>query len=440
MDRALQSTDLHSVPLAPSQRDGRVNDSLVVLAGGTDCCEGTGCCAGVSNDVARLGKGLFWAVLLATAGMVSRQENGSGDNSQNHAVQRVLQTAIQPAVMPGQPVFEQTFFDSIAEAPSVHASTIAVLPRGELVAAWFGGTREGAKDVSIYLSEKADAAAPWQAPRVVVDAASASRQMGRLVKKLGNPVLHCDHQGRLWLYYVTVSVGGWSGSSISVMHSDDRGITWSPSRRLLSSPFLNISNLVRSVPIEVSDGTILLPVYHEFIYKYGELLHLADDGRLIGKYRMNSGQNALQPTLVIQPSLGGRTPDRLLAYYRRGSGLVPKVLANESFDVGKTWTAIRTIDLPNPNASVAVVRRHDGGLLMALNASETERRELSLAVSIDGSEWEILKTLPATENGGESSYPTLISDSDGKYHLTYTWGRDKISHVRFNDAWLEEKP
>ena len=39
------------------------------------------------------------------------------------------------------------------ESPSVHASTIAESPQG-LVAAWFGGTREGANDVGIWVSRK----------------------------------------------------------------------------------------------------------------------------------------------------------------------------------------------------------------------------------------------------------------------------------------------
>ena len=34
--------------------------------------------------------------------------------------------------------------------PSCHASTLAELPDGRLFCAWFGGTKEGAKDVGIY--------------------------------------------------------------------------------------------------------------------------------------------------------------------------------------------------------------------------------------------------------------------------------------------------
>jgi len=329
------------------------------------------------------------------------------------------------------PLYEQRFFEPIPAAPSVHASTITHLPGGGLMAAWFGGSREGAKDVSIYGSHWNKSTGKWDTPTVIVDAGGSSRELDRYVKKLGNPVLYCDQAGRVWLYYVTVSLGGWSGSSITLKYSDDGGVKWSDSRRLISSPFLNISNLVRSVPLELSDGSILLPVYHEFLYKYGEILHLSTDGELIAKYRMGNSTGALQPTLV------GSDGQTILAFHRREGDLQPRVLANRSDDCGRTWSDTQPIELPNPNASVAVVRRGDGGFLMALNASETERLELSLAVSDDGKDWRVVKTFPAIDNGLESSYPTLILADDTTYHLTYTWGREKICHVRFNDSWLE---
>jgi len=348
---------------------------------------------------------------------------------------RLRPIAVQPAAEMGSskltPLFEQHFFEPIPEAPAVHSSTITQLADGGLMAAWFGGSREGAKDVSIYGSHWNDSTGSWGTPSVIVDADGSSRELDRYVKKVGNPVLYCDQAGRVWLYYVTVSLGGWSGSSITFKHSDDGGLSWSESRRLISSPFLNISNLVRSVPLELSDGSILLPVYHEFLNKYGEILHLSTDGDLIAKYRMGNSTGTLQPTLV------GVDDQTILAFHRRVGDWQPRVLVNRSDDCGRTWSDAQPIELPNPNASVAVVRRGDQGFLMALNASEAERLELSLAVSDDGKDWRVVKTFPAIENDLESSYPTLIKADDATYHLTYTWGRKKICHLRFNDAWLE---
>lgn len=383
-----------------------------------------------SSRTAKLWKaGYFGCFSLAVMGMLWGQPTAAKPAG-------LLSVAVQQS---GQiksinltPLFEQHFFEPIAAAPSVHASTITQLPGGGLMAAWFGGSREGAKDVSIYGSHWNDATGCWDTPSVIVDAGGSSRELDRYVKKLGNPVLYCDQAGRVWLYYVTVSLGGWSGSSITLKYSDDGGVTWSDSRRLISSPFLNISNLVRSVPLELSDGSILLPVYHEFLNKYGEILHLSTDGELIAKYRMGNSTGALQPTLV------GVDDQTILAFHRREGDLRPRVLANRSDDCGRNWSDTQPIELPNPNASVAVVRRGDGGFLMALNVSETDRLELSLAVSDDGKDWRVVKTFPTIEGDLESSYPTLIKADDATYHLTYTWGREKICHLRFNDSWLED--
>jgi len=331
----------------------------------------------------------------------------------------------------GEAIFEQRFFESLPETPSVHASTITQLPDGGYLAAWFGGSREGARDVCIYVARWEAGAESWDKPTVLVDVATASEELGRYIKKLGNPVLHCDRGGRVWLYYVTVSLGGWSGSSVSLKHSDDFGATWSRAERLISSPFFNISTLVRSAPVDMEDGSVILPVYHEFLEKFGESLHLSRDGKVIRKTRTSWGIDSLQPTFVAD----GRR--RLIAYYRRGDDSPPQVLMNESLDAGQTWNEIRPTELLNPNASIAAVRRHNGGYLMALNADDNDRDELSLAVSDDGIRWRIARTLAPAANGLESSYPELIRTSDGTYRMTYTSGREKIADVRFNDAWLD---
>lgn len=300
------------------------------------------------------------------------------------------------------------------------------------MASWFGGTREGAKDVSIFGSRWNAEKSGWDTPFEIVDAESSARELGRYIRKVGNPVLYCSSSGRLWLFYVTVSVGGWSGSSVNVKYSDDGGRVWSKSSRLITSPFMNISTLVRSLPLEMDDGSLMLPVYHEFLEKYGEVVQIAPDGEVVAKYRMGNSVGALQPTLSILDE------DSLLAFHRRAGGETPRVLMNRSHDAGLTWSDTQAINLPNPNASVAVINRNGRGFLMALNASETERAELSLAISDDGVHWRTVKTFPPIEDELESSYPTLIKSSDGNYHLTYTWGRRRICHVRFNDSWLEQ--
>ena len=65
----------------------------------------------------------------------------------------------------GQPapsaIVESAFVFETAPFASAHASTIVETPGG-LVAAWFGGTREGAPDVGIWLSRQVNG--QWSAP------------------------------------------------------------------------------------------------------------------------------------------------------------------------------------------------------------------------------------------------------------------------------------
>ena len=116
-------------------------------------------------------------------------------------------------------------------APSVHAASLIALKDGAVRAFWFAGSREGAADVSIYSSVYDSHSANWSAPTVVMDRISAEKGLSRYIAKLGNPVPSRLPDGRLQLFFVTVSIGGWAGSSISAITSDDEGLSWSNPQR-----------------------------------------------------------------------------------------------------------------------------------------------------------------------------------------------------------------
>lgn len=421
-------------PLPPPRTS--VDDAAGTTAPqGNDARPQSGC------RVQRTAKVAYWFALVATVAMLvaggSEPVAGGRASAPALLVHSLAPLNTSAATETGgrsaesAPLFVQHFFESVPAAPSVHASTIAQLPNGDLVAAWFGGTREGAQDVALYASNWDADSGRWEPVRMLSERAQSSRELGRYVKKLGNPVLHCDRNGRLWLYYVTVSVGGWSGGSVSVKHSDDQGRSWSNARRLIAAPFLNTCNLVRSTPIELEDGGVLLPTYHEFLYQFGELLHLDAEGQVVAKYRMNAGRDSLQPPLVA------RSTTELFAYHRRGGASQPKLLFNRSLDAGRSWSPVQTLELANPNASVAAVPTENGEVLMALNPSESGREQLALATSADGEDWQLLTLLEDGDSGQEFSYPSLVRGPAGLYHLSYTWDRTRICHVMFNDAWLE---
>ncbi|HVM47085.1 MAG TPA: exo-alpha-sialidase, partial [Candidatus Acidoferrum sp.] len=174
------------------------------------------------------------------------------------------------------PFFTNELINPGSPRPMSHVASICELPDGRLAAAWYAGSREGATDVAICFAAQQPGASAWTRPRPLISPARASRDLHRAVRKVGNPVIFSDAAGNLSLLYVTITLGGWSGSSLNLTTSADAGLTWSPSRRLTLSPFFNLSELVRNRPLALSDGGTLVPIYHEFIGKFPELLWLGD--------------------------------------------------------------------------------------------------------------------------------------------------------------------
>ena len=324
-------------------------------------------------------------------------------------------------------------------AAAVHSATAAEISGGRLRAFWYGGSREGASDVAIYTSVYSLRQKDWSPESAVVTREFAQRHLRRTVRKLGNPVAGRDSKGRLCLYFVSVSVGGWAGSAVNLMVSEDEGETWSPPRRLIASPFFNISTLVKGAPLLFSDGGVGLPVYHELLGKLGELLRLDAEGRAVGKTRLSWGQSSLQPAIVP------RSQNEAVGFMRYSGDPPNRILVVRTEDGGVHWSRPEKTALPNPNAAIASALLSDGALLLAFNNAEEDREDLSLALSTDfGNTWRTARRLEGGSGSApapvpEHSYPWIVQDRDGDVHVLYTWGRSRIKHVRFNRAWLEGK-
>lgn len=322
---------------------------------------------------------------------------------------------------------------------SVHSATAVETKSGKLVAFWYGGSREGARDVALYSSTFSSQTRQWGPETVVLTREQLQGQLRRYIRKLGNPVALRDAHNRLWLFFVSVSLGGWSGSSINFMVSDDEGRHWSPARRLVSSPFLNISTLVKGSPFLYSDRSIGLPVYHELFGKFGEILRLDAEGNVLDKSRLSRGRYSIQPEIVPMSA-------RTAVGFMRHTGEPPfRILMLRTEDAGRQWSEPWKTDLPNPNAAVDSLRLDNGDLLLVFNNAEASRDDLALGYSRDqGRTWKIVhevepRQVDKGQGSREASYPWLMRTSDGNYHLFYTWRRTHIRHVTFNQAWLEKK-
>ncbi|MFV2057364.1 MAG: exo-alpha-sialidase, partial [Thiohalomonadales bacterium] len=155
----------------------------------------------------------------------------------------IVQKPPSPAVQNGlaeTPTYNRSWICKSCGATRVHSATATSTKDGDLIAAWYGGTREGARDVQIYMSILRRGSQGWGKPRAIISVDTAEKDLGRFIKKLGNPVLLTHPNGEIWLFYVSVSAGGWSGSQVNLARSKDGGKSWTTTNRYVTSPFFNV--------------------------------------------------------------------------------------------------------------------------------------------------------------------------------------------------------
>jgi predicted neuraminidase len=303
-----------------------------------------------------------------------------------------------------------------APFPSCHASTVVEAEPGRLLAAWFGGKDEGAKDVQIWAA-RSDGE-KWTAPEVI------GSQPGY---PCWNPVLFEAGKRGLTLWYKAgPNPTCWVGFART---SADGGRSWSKPETLPAGFF----GPVRAKPISLKDGAILagtsveagdrtLRVWTPYVDRS------TDDGQTW--LRSNAFGVPDKPG-QIQPTLFEAADGRVIALMR--SMNPHQICRAESTDGGKTFTPAVPTDLPNPSAGIDVVKMKEGDVFLIYNPTPIARTPISLARSTDdGKTW--AKVVDLETELGEFSYPAMIQSADGKLQITYTWKRRHIKHVTVDPA------
>ncbi|MBC7947389.1 MAG: family 78 glycoside hydrolase catalytic domain [Chitinophagaceae bacterium] len=324
-------------------------------------------------------------------------------------------------------IVKQEFIFERASFPESHSATIAETPAG-LIAAWFGGTKEGNKDVCIWTSRFESGR--WTAPVKVADGVMNDT----LRYSTYNPVLFYAPNGELLLFYkIGPNVAGWTGW---MMRSKDNGTTWSR-REALPEGFLGP---IKNKPVLVN-SVLLCPSSTE---KNGWKTHVeftSDLGRTWTKTEAINDPKIIQ---AIQPSILSYADGRLHMLCRSRNTTL-----NESWssDGGKTWGEMKASALPNNNSGTDAVTLKDGRQLLVYNHllptpawvnGKGPRTPLNVAVSKDGKLWNaalVLEDSPISQY----SYPSVIQAKDGMVHIVYTWRREKIRHVVVDPSKLELK-
>ncbi len=334
-----------------------------------------------------------------------------------HTIFFFLSMQIQTKLHGQVKVLQEGFIFKDAPFSSCHASTLVQLKNGEIMAAWFGGTYEGHKDVAIWTAVLTGG--KWSAPRAVAQGVVNDT----LRYPTWNPVLFRSTANELFLYYkVGPSPREWWGM---MMSSKDDGKNWSSPEKLPHG----MLGPIRNKPVQLGNGIILHPSSTESLDEKLWTIHLETsdaDSRNWKKIQINCDTfGVIQPAILIHP--GNKL--QMLSRSRQNA-----VVQTWSYDNGKTWSPLSKIPLVNPNSGIDAITLSNGKHLLVYNPGIAGkewfngRNELRLAVSDDGMNWKDVLQLEKHEQG-EFSYPAIIEGADGTVSISYTYDRKNIRYV-----------
>ena len=378
-------------------------------------------------------------------------------------------------------ILSDEFLYKKASFPECHGATIVELKNGDLVASFFGGTKERNPDCCIWVCRKPKDSKEWTAPQLAADGVFSLKdsqaalagidstctpvknEKGKLIvtifrqrrKACWNPVLFQIPGGDLILFYkIGLKVSDWTGW---LVRSRDGGKTWSK-REPLPEGFLGP---IKNKP-EYINGRIICPSSTEGSNGWRVHFEISDDKgktwKMVGpldaelsvptqnrkKGDMNvddqEGGEAIKgegakPVYAIQPSILKHKDGRLQILCRTRNA---QVATAWSSDNGDTWSKVTLLDVPNNNSGTDAVTMKDGRHILIYNNFSTlpgtpkgPRTPLCVAVSEDGINWQPVLTLEDSPIS-QYSYPSIIQGKDGKLHAIYTWRRQRIKYAEID--------
>lgn len=325
---------------------------------------------------------------------------------------------------------------------SAHASTLLQLRDGGVLAAWFGGAWEHAKDVAIWTARRIDGR--WLQPVKVADVRGVP---------MWNPVLFRREDGVIELFFkVGEEISDWKTYFVL---SRDEGETFSAMEELVPGDTCGGRGPVKNKPIRLKSGRVLAPaslegpLWDAFVDISDDDCHTWRMSNLVPIRRVQLGAGSSMNNDVvdrpynrqycfgkglIQPTLWEDTEGAVHMLCRTTSS---RIFRSDSLDGGETWCVAYDTGLPNNNSGLDLAQLSDGRLVLAYNPRENlpgyykgPRTPLAIAVSCDNGEtFEIVKTLE--DQPGNYCYPSIIVGRNDEILVTYTWNRLRVAYCSF---------
>lgn len=332
---------------------------------------------------------------------------------------------------------------------SVHASCVEIW-NGNPVFSWFGGSREGNGDVSIFVYNLNN-----EKEKFVLGNADNVPRWNPILVNLNDKLILFEKAGIFcdrWQTFVH-DISEWDNDlKVSEIRQAQQVLEAGLNGPVKSRPLIKDNRLICGSSVEtffnwssyIEEYTIGSKTYHsgedkDIIHFYSRSEPLSVD------YvdRPMSGSYGL-----IQPTLWDYN-DKLFCFFRSSRGL-NRIYFSESSDWNSEsevkWSKPIPTNLENPNSAVDVATNEDS-LFLLYNPDSSSRYPLVLSkfnlksfLDSDKQNLEADETIVISDDlnsnnfqkhscmSPELSYPYMIL-SENKLHMTYTYGRSKIEYV-----------
>ncbi len=356
------------------------------------------------------------------------------------------------------------------QSQHVHSSSIVELPNGDLLVCWFQGSGERkANDVVVNGARLEKGSKTWSKPFLMADTPGEPDC---------NPMMFLNQEGKLFLVWIVVRANRWEQSLLKVRTTTDykgKGapvwqwqdvillkpgdefaerveeqfsknskddLAWAgyalPYEELLTKAAKDPKKretgwMTRTHPI-FNDGRILLPLYSDG-FNFGLIAISEDEGKTWKASLPIIGRGVNQPGLIV------KNDGSIMAYMRDDGDEPGRILLSRSDDGGYSWSYAQKTDIPNPGASIEIIKLKSGNWLLVYNDVDDGRYSFAAALSDDeGRTWKWKRHLEYRP-GAQFSYPSVIQSKDGKIHMTYSYHlNDKeksIKYVTFDEDWVK---